>query len=63
MSELRLSDCEKIINIELFLSTSEAIILNPNVNKKVKQPYIERYNKLLTLLNQNKGRNNKAHNE
>lgn len=47
-----LSDCEKVINAELFVSTHTAIIENENVNKKVKQPYIDRLIKFQTLLNQ-----------
>ena len=49
-----LSDCEKVINAELFVSTHTAIIENENVNKKVKQPYIDRLIKFKTLLNQTK---------
>lgn len=47
-----LSDCEKVINAELFISSHMAIIQNENVNKKVKQPYIDRLIKFQTLLNQ-----------
>lgn len=49
-----LSDCEKVINAELFVSTHTAIIDNENVNKKVKQPYIDRLIKFQTLYNQTK---------
>ena len=49
-----LSSCEKVINAELFISSHMAIIQNENVNKKVKQPYIDRLIKFQTLYNQTK---------
>lgn len=54
-----LSSCEKVINAELFVSSHMAIIHNENVNKKVKQPYIDRLIKFQTLYNQSQ--NNEVH--